>query len=235
MQLVADELVGSLPDFSDWNMAAQAVPQLLGQIHRMPALEASAAIASLSLQDLTGISEFGPAGSRCFRQALFGILVADWACYHKLVDRVALHRLSYSASVFPAGFRLWLAKPGEDWLPIGYSGWYPIAESALRRLELESGQVRDRGEAAPVRTVGGAIYVFNYSIIPQGRSGVGSNVSRLMLRQLASDLDQHKQARRAAITVSEDGSRVARRFGMIHVGDICIDGEPEMVFMTPTR
>jgi len=70
--------------------------------------------------------------------------------------------------------------------------------------------------------------VFNHSIIEPLRK---SSASKELVQTLAGELKQAEQTRLSAIAVSDDGMRIAKRFGMSKVGFLVIAGsDPEHVF-----
>ncbi|MCA9554757.1 MAG: hypothetical protein KC933_32305 [Myxococcales bacterium] len=160
------------------------------------------------------------------------VLLADWASYPAPVDQVSLARLTRVLDAFPRGFRTWwLDHPELGPVPVGYSGWYPIAPELFERLRLSPESITDRGEVLPLGEASDerALYLFNYSVIPQLRGGP---VAGELLRALANDVAMAPHAGLCAITVSEDGARVARRFGMTRKGACVVDGVEEQVYCT---
>ncbi len=166
-------------------------------------------------------------GWAAFVAALY---LADVASYPRPVNQVDLAHLHHVVRVFPRGFRLWSAEiPGAGRLPVGYSGWYPIAAATFARLEHEAASMRDRAvpPLAAVEPGGGFVYLFNYSVVPQLR---GTSAARRLMQAYAGDVDAVGACGMAAITVSGDGERVAGRFGMRRTGTIVVEGCEEGVF-----
>ena len=168
---------------------------------------------------------------RAFALATF---LADLACYPEPVDQVDLARLLYVMSVFPRGFRLWGAETPElGWVPVGYSGWYPIAPATFELLEQKAASLRDR-MVAPLpaeEPAGSFVYVFNFSIV---RALRGTPASRRLVQGLAEDLAGVRQLGLAAITVSPEGTRVVERLGMRRTGTMVVEGCEEGVFTART-
>lgn len=168
---------------------------------------------------------------RAFAMATF---LADLASYPAPVDQVDLARLLYVIAVFPGGFRLWGAEaPGLGWVPVGYSGWFPIAESSFTLLEQHPASLRDR-MVAPLPAVepeGSFLHVFNVSIVRPLR---GTVASKRLVRGLAGDLAGQRHRGLSAITVSPEGARVMERFGMRRTGTMRVGGCEEGVFTCRT-
>ena len=122
----------------------------------------------------------GRHGDRGWRAFAWGTFLADLASYPAPVDQVDLARLLHVLAVFPGGFRLWGAEaPGLGWVPVGYSGWYPIAESSFTLLEQHPASLRDR-MVAPLPAVdpaGSFLHVFNVSIVRPLRGTVASSAA----------------------------------------------------------
>jgi hypothetical protein len=155
--------------------------------------------------------------SSAWRRFALGIFAADLACYGTPGEQVTFDRLSYVVSRFPQGFRLWWRGTADrGWLPVGYTGWYPVSETTFERLEAGDPALADR-LIPPLTTMPGAaenrpfVYVFNYSADPSSRR---SALSKALMQRLDQDLIAARPAGLAAITVSSDGLRIATRFGM---------------------
>lgn len=161
-------------------------------------------------------------GDPAFRRLVVAAWVADLAAYGTPDDQVDLVRLLYVMDTFPAGFRVWF------WgdLPVGYTGWYPIAPHTVDLLVAHPEQVEHRGQVVPVRAHTGPIYVFNYSIAAPLRR---TRASRLLMRTLADELRAARPTQLAAITVSPEGTRCAERFGMRPVSTITVGASVEQV------
>jgi hypothetical protein len=163
-------------------------------------------------------------------------LVADWACYTAPVDRITVPRVAHAAGTFPHGLRVWVGRLADGSpMPVGYTWWHPIARAVLDRLAARPETVTDRGEAAPIadlgpqcKATGADLLILNASIVAPLRGPHGSH--RLM-RALADDLAAVPKTGLAAFTVSADGARFCRRFGMVHTGDARIDGVAEAVYV----
>lgn len=156
------------------------------------------------------------------------ILAADHACYTKPADRADFPRLQKVMTAFPEGFRLWTCQtPEGKTTPVGYTGWYPIARDTFNRLHERPETIKHRGEIMPFRD-SRLLYIFNFSIIEPLRGGTPQ--SRLMMQTLAQDIAGQNPDGLAAVTVSEDGVRAVRRFGMEYRGDMTHEGDSEGVY-----
>jgi hypothetical protein len=224
--------LAALPDFAEIAEASGWIEASLAAIGRASAeaLLAAPLIPVVPPYADAAASPLGPSASAPGRRFALATLLADWACYPRPRDRVDVARLLSVLWRFPRGFRVWLGKIGEDWLPVGYTGWYPIAPALFHRLCTDPASIADRGAVVPLSAIdpaGACIYLFNYSIVPPLRHTAHSAT---LLKALARDIAGVPLAGAAAITVSADGARVAERFGLSHTGDISIDGEAEHVY-----
>lgn len=151
-----------------------------------------------------------------WRKQVAAAWAADWLCYTRAPDRVALSRLESVMRVFPRGFRTWWVERSEGWLPVGYAAWFPVSARNFAAVEGAPTEALGRrsvftpiGEVDPHRN---HVYVFNYSVAPTLR---GTTLSRRLLATLAAELRALAAPRLAAVTVSSDGARVAERFGLV--------------------
>jgi hypothetical protein len=233
MDLIDSTLLEGVPDLGDvaaataWFEAKQAI---LRSLEPSPEIEASC--RSVAVNDLVGAPSppFGRYGDAAWRKLVLATLLVDWSCYPAPVDRVGIERLFQVMHVFPAGFRVWWVNdPGSGWLPVGYTGWYPIAELTFETLDARTSALFDRNvPALPAIDPGGSfLYLFNYSVLESLRR---TSCSRRLLRALADDLAAVPLRGLAAIAVSEEGIRVAERFGMRRSGTLVLDGAPEHVY-----
>lgn len=158
-------------------------------------------------------------------------LAADRACYPRSADRAEPARLFAVMAAFPAGFQVYFAQlPDGTSLPVGYTGWYPVAEDIFAQLYNTPGEIKHRGFIKPLSTLsdkGDYIYLFNYSIIPSLR---GTAQSRQLIKDYAATLKNIAIKGMAAVTVSEDGARIAEKFGLSCRGDMTHDGDVERVY-----
>ncbi len=155
------------------------------------------------------------------------VLTADWACYTKSADRADFNRLASILAAYPRGFHVYTL-PLEDGTlaPVGYTGQYPISESAFHMLHDRPHEITSRGFMLP-EAGSPYIYLFNYSIIPSLR---GTAFSRQLVKNYAAEIARLDAKGLAAVTVSEDGARVAQKFGLSYRGDMTHDGVKEGVY-----
>lgn len=196
-----------------------------------------ALLATLQAHTLTQADVSGPLGAlstsrgRTFVNATWA---ADWSAYDADDDRVDHVRLAFVVGLFPSGFTLYtVADTDGARVPVGYAGWYPVTANTLTLLTNHPEEVSHRGQIPPVSAVdpAGALYVFNYSVVAPLRRTI---VSRTLLTELSATLDAQPCRRRCAVTVSDDGARVARRLGMTHRADLVVGASMEQVYATPT-
>jgi hypothetical protein len=222
----------ALPDFAEIAEATGWLEASLAAIGRVSAeaLLAAPLIPVVAPEADADASPLGPLASAPWRRFALAALLADWACYRRPRDRVEFARLLHVLWHFPGGFRVWLGRIGQDWLPVGYTGWYPIAPALFRRLSADPASIGHRGAILPLSEIdpaGTYIYLFNYSIVPPlRRTAHGAS----LIKALAQDIAGLPLAGAAAITLSPDGARIAERFGLLHVGDISVDGETEQIY-----
>jgi hypothetical protein len=161
----------------------------------------------------------GEWGDGRFRRALLALLLADWVSYDSADDRVDFGRLAFVVGRFPRGFRLWFSEvDGLGWVPVGYTGWYPIDPTTFDQL-LAGAPVHADRAVVPLREVGPApvLYLFNYSVARPFRR---TAASRRLLSAYFADVEAQSPGGLAAITVSGDGSRVAARAGLAPVAEL---------------
>ncbi len=172
-------------------------------------------------------SKLGYYSNSNFRKWILGLFLADLVSYSVSSDQVEFHRLAYLAATFPQGFRLaWLNISGE-WWPVGYTGWYPISSSAFETLKKRPETLQDRMIVPLLQAKAPYLYLFNYSVAPSLKKTM---LSKALMSRYAQDVAAQSPAGLSAITVSEEGSRVASRFGMTQTGEFKIGDEIERVF-----
>lgn len=224
-------LLATIPDWSDWTHLERwaqgtldKVPQLLSEkVFNFSSIEGA------SIVDLCPVSLFGRFASPAWRKFATAIFLADLACYTTSVDQVNFERLLFVLHTFPLGFRVWgIQVSSEEWLPVGYSAWYPVAEPTFGQLERADPLLASR-LVAPLSTVEhgrSLVYLFNYSIAAPFRK---AQYSKTLLAHLTEDIQKCSPKGLAAITVSSDGIRIAERLGLRITGSLLFDGLPESI------
>lgn len=156
-------------------------------------------------------------------------LLADWACYPAPADRAEPERLAAVMAGFPSGFTLYLARSRDGIRPVGYTGWYPLDDLVFRTLTAAPETMDGRGamRPQPAFAPGAPVYLFNYSLVPSLRR---TAASRAMLSAYAAEIGALDHGGLAAVTVSEDGARFARRLGCAPGGWLTHGGEAERVY-----
>jgi len=174
-------------------------------------------------------AEASPAWRRFFLATLF----ADWACYEALVDRADYARLKYIMTSAARYFRVWMCTlPDGQILPVGYTGWYPIARFVYDGLQRDPSQIDDRGIFMPLRYVAPEdiryAYAFNISIIKELKN---TSCSRQMIRSYQKDARSLGKAGIAAITVGADGAKLSSMTDFKKSGTVTVQGESETLFL----
>lgn len=229
------EELQEIPDLEDWGAL---IGRLGGWVSRAQGVVPSQ-VSSVVALDFAGLGAVGRAGSgpqglifeEGFRRWVVAVLVADWATYPLPEDRVDLVRLLLVMQGFPQGFRLWLAHTNDGFVPVGYTGWYPIPEAHLLALDAGQPPPADRLflPLPELPAENRAVYLFNYGIVPQLK---GTPYAQQLMRAYAEDLQRLGPTGLAALVVSPDGQRVAERFGMGRRLSLSRDGAPpEGVFV----
>lgn len=176
---------------------------------------------------------YGAEASPAWRRFFLGVLLADWACYEKPVDRIDVTRLKYIMSSAYQYFRLWTCRlPNGEVLPVGYTGWYPVAADVFENLVNDPTQIADRGAFVPLR--GGAtstpshLYMLNASIIVPLRNTL---CAHRMSQALRVEWRQMRHAHVAAITVADEGNQLAEMSGLRKICNITVQGDVESLFV----
>lgn len=164
-----------------------------------------------------------------FTIALF---LADWACYSNQADREEYTHLKNAVTVFPGGFRLFMAQHDGNCIPIGYSGFHPIAKDTFYRLRKAPETITSRKQITPEPASNSGenyYYIYNLGIIkPFHRS----SASRRLVKEFSNDIALTKKSALAAIVISPDGQRIVERFGLQQSGLITHDGHEEIAYVS---
>lgn len=229
------KLLDQVPDCTDWGAAQKWLEEGKNIASKFSAKDVKEGfVTSMEWGQIQTHSveknPFGLYPIQNWRKFVLATFLADLVSYSAPVDQVSFDRLLFVMHAFPQGFRVWwLNQPGgHDW-PIGYSGWFPMREMFFDVFEKDPGKLRDRFVIPDVASVtrNPFIYLFNYSVIPFFKK---TSLSKALMKQYAHDVISHKPAGLACITVSEDGARVASRFGMTFSGHLEIGSSKEGVY-----
>ena len=187
---------------------------------------------------LRSASSLGCVLNPTWRKWVLGLYLADLVSYALPSDQVEFNRLSYLAAAFPEGFALFWLQIARQYWPVGYSGWYPMTSSAFETFEKRPESLQDRmvvpktsassTEANPIpASERPFLYLFNYSVATPFKK---SPLSKILMHRYAQSLAAQNPQGLAAITVSDEGCRVASRFGMQQTGHFKLGNEVERVF-----
>lgn len=223
----------SIPDWSDWKKFHAWLHKGIQHVQRLQSGSAYQLIAveGKEIAKLATNSPFGWYSESTWRRFAAATFLADLSCYQTPADRVNFERLLLVLHAFPEGFRTWGVLDEEgDWLPVGYSGFYPIAEETFAQLTQADPRLASRW-ILPISSLPGQdayVYLFNYSIaLPLQKSFH----SKRLLSSLAADLAAFAPGGMATIAVSPDGIRVAKRFGLQPAGTLRFGNLTEQVLI----
>jgi hypothetical protein len=163
---------------------------------------------------------------------ILAVLLADWSCYASQENREEYLHLKNMFEVFPQGFRLVMTKSGENYIPAGYTAFYPISQDDYSRLKNSPESITDRKQITPIpasTSENNYIYIHNISIIKQLYK---THASRIMVKKFFTDVASLNARALAAIVVSPDGQRVIEKFGLRHSGFITHAGHKEMAYVS---
>lgn len=227
---VEKQILESFPDWAGERAQSQVTDWLAQGAQELGAVQSGefALIRSPSLLD-----PLTQAGVACFSDSLWrkwvlGLYLADLVSYPRGSDQVDFQRLTYVTSTFPNGFTLACLKLNGRWWPAGYTGWYPISQSQFDVL-VKSPERMDSRMVLPQALISRRpyLYLFNYSVKP----GLNKTAfSKTMMRAFAASVQAMPAVGLCAITVSGDGERIAKRFGMAVSGEFKIGRDLERVY-----
>jgi hypothetical protein len=220
------------PDLTDEAAAADWTRQQASIVKSIDVAALTAdAVVSLTAAEACAENQSETLPASCIRRFALAALVADWACYTDPAAKESYPHLLRVVSTFPAGFRVWLHQYSEDtYIPVGYSGWHPIPEAVYSKLHDTPEQITNRDQIMPIKGLEhdcNYAYIFNISIIQQLQK---TTISKSLIKTLVDDLQKQPLAGLAVITVSPDGQRIARRFGLHQTGSITHHGQKEEAF-----
>ena len=231
-------LFETIPDFINWNVALNWIKEKQKFVSKIiPKQILEEEVFSLEWHPSwhrEGTS-FGLYPIEKWRKLVLAIYFADIVSYPHITDQVAFERLLFVMHAFPQGFRTWWAKLSEEvWLPVGYSGWYPMLQTAFELFKTNPEKIKDRTVVPHVssQNQNPYLYFFNFSVAPPFKK---TFLSKALMKNFVQDICSQTAAGLACITVSEDGERVARCFGMSKSGDFILSGQSEGVYIKTER
>jgi len=226
MLKVDEKLLNSVPDFfndQDTGNWIQRLKQL-----KLPLNIEESNILSMEWSDLQEKKDplLGHYASEKWRKFVLATFMADLLSYNTPVDQVNFERLLFVMHAFPQGFRTWWIQLANDsWIPVGYTGWYPMLETTFELFERNPEKLKDRMVVPQLSSH--YLYLFNFSVVPTLKK---TPFSRLLMKGFLKDINEQQAQGLACITVSEDGVRVANSLEMSCKGHLTIDGIAEDVF-----
>ncbi len=205
-----EQLLSCVPDCTSWEKARMWLEQ--GR-HGVPHLDPTQ--EAISLEWPVGTTRppdcFGLYADPNWRKFVLATFLADLVSYHVPADQVSFDRLLYVMHAFPEGFRTWWMQDAKRvFWPVGYSGWYPMTKDAFTHFCERPNHLESR-MVVPTRQSSSYVYLFNFSVAPQLKNSLASNA---LMKAFCQDIKALKAKGLACITVSDDGIRVAKRFGM---------------------
>lgn len=231
---MSEEVLKNIPDFTSWEKASywvQAGQQMTEQFTKE--LVSGSEFMSLEWGEIERKREFpfGLYASESWRKFVLATFLADLASYPIPGDQVNFDRLLFVMHAFPQGFRTWWLKlPNNSWWPVGYTGWYPMLETMFELFEKSPERLKDRMVVPNIHKPKGQpyLYLFNYSVAPELKK---TSLSKALMKRFAQDIAAQNAKGLACITVSDDGIRVANKFGMEFSGNLDVDGSVEGVYI----
>ncbi len=214
----ASALLKRIPAVAEWDAIAPWLKDTINYVEKR--------FPDSDLRAVGGAELTTPAEMQQFKLAA---LAADWLCYTAPADQAEFPRLSSVIEKFPSGFRVYFAKiAGGDFHPVGYTGWYPVADEVFATLHNRPGDIKHRGFMKPVpESARNNIYLFNYSVAPYL---IGTGQSGALIKDFAQTIAEVPKKSLSAVTVSEYGASVAKKFGMTRSGQMTHDGDVENVY-----
>lgn len=170
---------------------------------------------------------FGYYPSDVWRKFALAVFFADLISYDNPVDQVSFQRILFILHAFPEGFRLLFVRLKDQWWPVGYTGWYPMLESTFEIFEKKADQLKDRMVIPYISLSRPYLYFFNMSVISSLKK---TPLSKNLMRKFSDEVSSINANGYACITVSEDGKRVADRFGMSCKGFLNLEGSLEGIY-----
>jgi len=221
-----EKILKEVPDFCNREEALKWIDKGIKLVEKLtPEMVKEAPIASLEWEEEGKDNLLGYYASLKWRKIVLATFLADLVSYQPS-DQVNFDRLLYVMHVFPKGFRTWwMQLPDQSWWPVGYTGWYPMLETAFDLFEKHPEKLKDR--MVVPRSSSSYLYLFNYSVAPHLKK---TALSSQLIKAYIGDISNQQVKGLACITVSEDGVRMAHSLGMARRGDLVMDGNIEGIF-----
>lgn len=227
----AESPLAGIPEFHTEDALLSWMEEEIRLIHALPISNPDAVeIFSFTGSDLCHANP--PSAARILAQFTLALLLADWACYDAQADREDYSHLQQAVTVFPGGFRLWMAQLDGNCIPIGYSGFHPIARDTFYRLKTAPESITNRKQITPEPASNSGqdyYYIYSVGIIKQFHR---STASRRLVKEFSNDLALAQKCALAAIVVSPEGKRIIERFGLQQSGCITHDGHKEIAYVS---
>lgn len=232
MHPISKKLISTIPDWSNWKKAEAWLTQGRKTAKSLDPKKPFYAMSWDSLQT-KAFSPFGFYSETNWRKFVLGIYLADLISYSIPADQVRFDHLAFTLQKFPQGFTLWWSHGPQGWWPAGYTAWIPIQEAQFK-IFLNSPQSLTERLVIPQETVKGRpwLYLYNYSVAPNLK---GSALTQALIKGYSKTILALRPKGFATVTVSNDGRRVAQKFGMKRTGSFKIQNTLDVVYCTPGR
>lgn len=225
------ELLENIPDFQNWQEALLWIKESQKQLRQLSLnkiMEQGVVSLEWDQREQNKMFPFGFYPSENWRKFVLAVFFADLISYERSTDQVDFERLLFVMHAFPSGFRTWWVKC-DGWLPVGYTGWYPMSEAMFELFEKHPEKLKDRMVVPNVCLKENPyLYLFNFSIVPELKKSL---LSKKLLKQFIADINTQNAAGLACIAVSDDGMRIAGGLGMSCSGQFHLYGVVEKVFV----
>jgi hypothetical protein len=229
-QIDPQSLLTIIPDFLEWEKARLWLEEGQKLMQSAPNIK-KINIRVLEWSDiaLPATPYFGLYSLEIWRKFAFAVYFTDLISYQNPIERESFERLLFILHAFPQGFRIWWMRIHDLWLPVGYSAWHPMLETAFEVFENSPERLKDR-MVVPCKLSQDPpfIYLFNSSAAPHLNKSL---LTKRLMQYFIRDIENTHYKGLACITVSKDGDRVATRLKMRHAGDFSIGDSLEGVYV----
>lgn len=233
-----NNLLSYIPDFLEWDAAKRWInkgKKIISQCTEKQVLNGE--IFSLEWIQIAEKKEypFGLYQSESWRKFVLATFFADIISYPSPAKQVNFERLLFVMHAFPQGFRtLWVRLNKNICWPVGYTGFYPMLESAFDLFKHHPEKLKNRMVVPnnSVEEVRPYLFLFNFSVAPELKFDY---LTKMLMKGFVEDIQRYNAKELACIAVSEDGIRIAKRFDMVHKGDFVAGGFSEGIYVTQFR